>query len=86
MQYYRCKCGASIAFGSDTPSRCWGCSKCGTKLMPTWYIVKNPDFDEKPIPHEFTYVEEVQTDDGPKPLTRCRYCYRTQKEIEKDTK
>lgn len=30
MQYYRCECGESEFYGSDSPRPCMGCDECGT--------------------------------------------------------
>ena len=80
MQYYRCKCGNAQAWGSMPPERCSGCKKCKTTLS------KHPDFHQSYDPetaHDFSYVEQVETDNGTQPLTRCKYCYRSKKEINK---
>ncbi len=70
MQYYRCKCGAAESWGSMGPDPCYGCAKCGTTLDLA------PNLHRDPIPHEM--IEgTVMTDDGEKPLTRCRFCQKT---------
>jgi hypothetical protein len=77
MQYYRCKCGFREAWGSMPPNRCSGCKKCGTNLAT------HPDAHTIPLPHAF-YETLVETNEGLKPLDRCKYCYRTRKQIEEE--
>lgn len=78
MQYWKCKCGNSIAFGSDSPALCDKCSKCGGSLL------KDADGNyREPLSHDFSSVSQVETDEGMKPLTRCRYCHMTRSELEK---
>lgn len=62
------------------PDRCRGCSKCGTNLVDMGFC--GPEDHKDPAPHEF-YTQQVETNDGPKPLDRCRWCYRTRSQIEK---
>ena len=77
MQFWRCKCGESTAFGSDPPAKCDFCEKCSTTLEG------HPDHHKtERTPHKWVQ-SPVETDEGPKPLTRCQYCHRTKKEIEK---
>lgn len=71
MRHYRCKCGNRTAFGSMPPSRCASCPDCGSDLAEA------PDLHREPLQHEFSSVEQVDTDAGPRPLTRCCYCHRT---------
>ena len=67
MKFYRCECGKHEAIGSMPPNPCDGCEDCGTNLST------HPDFHQLPKPHE--YVEtEVETDEGKKTLTICRWC------------
>lgn len=54
MQYYRCKCGNSEAWGSDAPPRCSRCSKCGSDLATP------PDEHSEPLPHEFEASEKTE--------------------------
>lgn len=54
---------------------CRGCKTCGTNLAT------HPTLHDKPAPHEY-YQESVQTDSGPQPLTRCRWCLKTKQDIE----
>lgn len=75
MQYYRCKCGTHEAYGSMSPPRCAGCEQCGTDLST------HPDFHRKPLPHDFSSVQSVETDEGKKTITLCRYCGKTKKEL-----
>lgn len=79
MQYYRCRCGETRSFGSMPPDRCRGCSKCGTNLVNM--RLQGLDDHRPPQPHKF-FTEQVETNDGPKPLDRCRWCLRTRAEIE----
>lgn len=80
MQYYRCKCGASEAWGSMPPYACSKCSKCGSDLAQA------PGLHGEPKDHDFSYVEKVQTDQGEMTRTRCQYCHRTRDEIERERK
>jgi len=77
MLYYRCKCGKHEAWGSDSPPLCAKCDECGTSLAT------GPKGHVEPKDHDFSMVTQVKTDEGLKPLTRCKYCYRTRDEIEK---
>jgi len=74
MIYYRCKCGKQEAWGSMPPNQCDGCSECGTTLDT------HPELHRTPTPHDFV-ATNVATDEGPKPLSRCRYCHRTKAEL-----
>lgn len=77
MQYYRCKCGNREAYGSMPPYACDKCEKCGSDLS------LHPDYHQEPKPHDFSAVENVQTDQGAATITRCRYCSRTREQIER---
>lgn len=77
MQYYRCRCGVSEAYGSMAPYACTRCPKCGSNLA------LGPEAHREPKPHEFVPTM-VETDEGPKPLSRCIYCNRTRGAIEKE--
>jgi hypothetical protein len=80
MQYGKCKCGKYEFWGSGMmPARCSPCEICGT--IPAGSPTTHPD----PLPHNY-YVEKVETDDGDKSLTRCRWCLKTKTEIEKSNK
>ena len=77
MIYSRCKCGNVQQWGSGMPpAKCDPCPKCGT--IPA----TGPDCHPDPVPHDFSFAEQVETDEGPKTLSRCRYCLKTKKEIE----
>ena len=78
MQYYRCKCGKCEAWGSMPPYACSGRSECGTDLA------MSPGLHRTPKPHDFSYVEKVQTDQGEMTRTRCRFCHRTKQELERE--
>lgn len=80
MLFYRCKCGKLASYGSMPPDRCASCPDCGSDLAPA------PDAHTGPKPHEFSLTSTVDTDEGPKPLTRCRWCYRTRAEVEARTR
>lgn len=72
MMTLKCKCGAETFFGSGMmPNPCEPCPRCGT----------NPGMVEV-RPHEFE-IHTVETDEGSKPLSRCRWCMRTKKAIAK---
>lgn len=74
---YRCKCGDRKAFGSMSPFPCDRCPKCGSDLAAS------PDgHRDPPTDHDFSSVETVDTDEGPKQLTRCRYCQYSRAELE----
>ena len=76
MKYYRCKCGAHEAWGSMPPAPCAFCRKCGSDLAGS------PDTHRDPKPHDFR-ATVVETDEGPKPLSRCVYCMQSRGDIEK---
>lgn len=67
MAYYQCKCGNVRAWGSMGPWPCQKCDKCGSDLAA------HPDFHSDPKPHDFI-TDMVDTDSGPQPFTRCRWC------------
>lgn len=75
MRYYRCKCGESMSMGSMPPPRCFRCEKCGSNLA------EGPSWHSEPLPHEW-HIGQVETDEGMKPLSRCRYCHHTRREIQ----
>lgn len=83
MQTYRCKCGKSESFGSLGPDRCHGCSECGTALLNVYYVYLRYGDWPVPEPHDFV-VGWVETDEGDKPLSRCRFCHQTRRQIEAD--
>ena len=76
MQYYRCKCGKSTAYGTMGPNPCDGCYECGTTLDQA------PELHRTPEPHQMEPTT-VQTDDGQAVLHRCRWCGKTQAQIDK---
>lgn len=67
MRYYRCQCGERTAWGSMPPFPCSGCEKCGTTLEEA------PGLHRTPEPHNWRPTT-VETDEGPKTLTRCSWC------------
>ena len=75
MRAWQCECGKIKWFGTDNPPQCEFCEKCGTT------VAGSPDCHKtERTPHEF-YVTQIDTDEGPKPLSRCRYCHRTKAQI-----
>lgn len=75
MRFYRCKCGNAQAWGSMPPAACAKCSQCGSDYA------ESPGAHRTPLEHEFI-VGQVETDNGPAPLSVCKYCHRTRKEID----
>ena len=75
MQYYRCACGHAEAWGSMPPYPCSGCADCGTTLD------QHPQDHRTPEPHDFVPYP-VETAEGDKTISRCRWCHRTRKEVE----
>lgn len=76
MRYSQCKCGKRQHWGSGMqPNLCDPCVKCGS--IPAESPSTHPD----PVPHDFSAVQMVETDEGKKPLTRCRHCFMTAAEI-----
>lgn len=75
MNYYRCKCGSLESWSSTGPTPCTSCEKCDSNLA------SGPHLHEDPKPHTFEQ-QMVETDEGPKPLSRCRYCGDTKQSIE----
>ena len=73
MQYYRCKCGKSKAWGFIGPSPCTGCPSCGTTLD------QSPMDHTLPLPH--TFITKYDEDTG-KPYELCGICLRTKAELE----
>lgn len=79
MLYYRCVCGWSEAWGSMPPAPCQACPRCGSDLAT------HPSEHREPSPHDFSHVGQVQTDEGLKPRTLCRYCFKTPAEVEAES-
>lgn len=75
MQYYRCRCGKMESIGSMPPSPCQGCEQCNTSLET------HPDNHKAPAKHDFRQ-QPVETDEGTKQISRCRFCCKTRKELE----
>lgn len=69
MQYYRCKCGESTAFGSCPPSPCSKCKFCGSDFA------QHPDYHQEPKDHRWI-TESIDTDLGPMPRTYCAWCFK----------
>ena len=79
MQYWKCKCGKSEFYGSGMgPSPCQECPDCHTTVS------QSPEGHKRAVPHEFN-VHQVETDEGMKPLSRCRWCLKTKAHIEKES-
>lgn len=76
MLTYRCKCGDNVSWGSMPPFVCQSCPKCGSDLATS------PSLHREPAPHDFI-PRLVETDEGEKTLSRCRYCGRTRAQIER---
>lgn len=76
MIFYRCKCGKAWSYGSIPPAKCAKCAECGSDLAP------GPDSHLEPGEHDFSMVEEIETDQGKATITRCTFCHRTKKEVE----
>lgn len=73
---FQCRCGAAKWWeGKHRPPLCMACPRCGTGLAP------ENGFPLAPEPHTFSFVEEVETDEGLRPLTRCLYCLRTRYQL-----
>ena len=80
MKYSRCKCGAWERWDSGIPPcPCQECYKCHT--IPANSTAGNI----AAIPHEFV-ASMVETDEGSKPLSRCRWCFKTKAQVAKDQK
>lgn len=78
MAYGRCVCGKREFWGSGMePAPCSPCEECGA--VPA----AGPNLHPDPVPHDFSLTSDVETDEGPKPLTRCRYCFKTRAQIAK---
>jgi hypothetical protein len=77
MRYYRCECGDITSWSSMGVLPCDGCKKCNTTLET------GPKDHKVPEDHVFEPYP-VETDEGPKSLSRCKYCLRTKKELEKE--
>lgn len=67
MMYYRCKCGDRESFGSMPPNPCAQCETCGSDLAPT------PELHRPPRDHDWE-TRLVDTDEGQRELTVCRWC------------
>lgn len=77
MIYYKCLCGKHEFWGSGMePAPCKACDECGKTLAT------GPSEHKDPISHDFSMKEVVNTDEGPKTLTCCRYCFQTKTRIE----
>jgi len=73
MRYSQCKCGELQFFGSMSPFPCSWCEKCQTGI------------GGKPerIPHEME-PWKVETDEGYKILSRCRWCMQKKRVLEEN--
>jgi hypothetical protein len=71
-----CQCGKITGWYSGmSPNPCGGCSDCGTSI-------NYPGLHEPTKPHDFSLTQIVETDEGRKPLTRCRWCLLTRVQVE----
>jgi hypothetical protein len=61
MRYWECKCGNLQAFGSDSPSECVSCHKCGTNA-----------YKKQPWEHEWKLKYDENT--GKPKYYRCNKC------------
>ena len=75
MQYYRCRCGHSQAWGSMGPASCARCPKCGSDLA------LGPSGHSEPKPHE--YVTKYDPNTGA-PYEVCTLCFRKRAELESE--
>ncbi len=75
MKFYRCKCGSRRAWGSMPPPPCAKCRDCASGLA------QGPNEHLEPLDHEFR-VDQVKTDRGLQPVTRCRWCLVTKADID----
>lgn len=78
MQWFTCQCGKTVWFGNCI-EMCASCVICGSGMNPSGVI-------SQPVPHNFSLIETVITDEGEKQVTRCIWCGRTKYEIEKEKK
>ncbi len=78
MQYFRCKCGRHEWYTSMGVSLCEGCEECGTGPG------QSPTTHREPVPHDFSMVTKVNTDEGEKTLSLCKHCYRSRRQIEQE--
>lgn len=76
MKYYRCKCGKMESWCSGmTPSPCKECDECHTT------VAGGPDGHKRAVPHDWV-GRDVETDEGDKTLTYCRWCMCKKKDLE----
>lgn len=59
---------------NETPPICTQCKECFSDLA------ESPNLHVTPKEHDFVQ-HDVETDEGMKYLSRCRYCHKTLKEI-----
>ncbi len=79
MNYYKCKCGAHEGWNSGMPiPKCAWCKKCET--TPAY----SPEGHKTERPFHLMVQHEVKTDEGPKILSRCRYCMKTLEQLGPD--
>lgn len=78
MQYYRCKCGKAESWTSMGVRQCSGCKECNTTLA------QHPDDHKSPVPpHEYETFPLPDADQPGTTETRCKYCFRLKKELER---
>lgn len=76
MIFSQCKCGNLKSWSSGCETPCAWCTKCDSDLAT------GPDLHRDRVPHEFE-AHKVDTDEGPKTLSRCRWCMRTKAQIQR---
>lgn len=75
MQYWRCKCGKWEWWTSgERPFPCDECPTCHTTAA------QGPEGHGRAVPHEFI-ATKVETDEGDKTLSRCRWCMKTRAQV-----
>ena len=66
---YKCRCGHMTQAAHKPPAPCLSCPRCGTTLT------RGAERYGRPMPCKFEQIAGQE---------RCRYCYRTRGEVEKD--
>lgn len=78
MKYGKCKCGHIQYWNSGMPyPTCRPCPKCGT--IPAG----GPNSHPEPTEHDWR-ASDVETDNGPQPLSRCMRCMMTKAQLAKE--
>lgn len=79
MMTYCCKCEHLTWYTSMGVPKCAWCDRCQTAPWPT-----KSGHPTVRVPHDFSMVEQVNTDEGLKPLTRCKFCLKTPAQLKKE--